>query len=353
MLVRRIRHWLGAGGLLVPALAILVLNVSSLIAMASFAADRFTDQPIVIHTQTISNLAVRRPEQHRFGRLRFDGGLWLTSPNPHLGAVSGLRLLDANRLVAVTDTGFWLSANIERDADGRPRAIASAVLSPMRDRLSDPVSRRYADDLEAVTVKDGAAFVTSERYLRVLRYDLDGGRLKGKAQFYGGQFPWGSMSTSFGLESLATLPAALSQRLPGFEFLTIVEGRPYETSAFRAFFISESRASQFRIARRGPFLITDADFLPSGDLLILERYFSTLEGARIRIRRIPGADLRPQSQVDGTVLVTLGPGHAVDNMEGLSVFQHSNGDTRIALISDDNKWPLQRTLYLEFTLLDD
>ena len=37
-------------------------------------------------------------------------------------------------------------------------------------------------------------------------------------------------------------------------------------------------------------------------------------------------------------------------MEGLAIWRTAGGETRISLISDDNRAFLQRTLYLEFRL---
>ena len=40
----------------------------------------------------------------------------------------------------------------------------------------------------------------------------------------------------------------------------------------------------------------------------------------------------------------------IDNMEGITAWRDENGDTRIAILSDDNYSRIQRTLLLEFRL---
>jgi hypothetical protein len=69
----------------------------------------------------------------------------------------------------------------------------------------------------------------------------------------------------------------------------------------------------------------------------------------MRIRRIPGASLKPGALLDGPVLIEADLGQEIDNMEGLAVHQEA-GRTVLTLISDDNFSFLQRTVLLEFVL---
>jgi hypothetical protein len=46
-------------------------------------------------------------------------------------------------------------------------------------------------------------------------------------------------------------------------------------------------------------------------------------------------------------------GYQVDNMEALGVHRTPQGETVLTLLSDDNFSALQRTLLLQFTLLDE
>ncbi len=45
--------------------------------------------------------------------------------------------------------------------------------------------------------------------------------------------------------------------------------------------------------------------------------------------------------------------NALDNMEGLAVHRGPQGETLLTIVSDDNYSILQRTLLLEFELVDD
>jgi hypothetical protein len=46
-------------------------------------------------------------------------------------------------------------------------------------------------------------------------------------------------------------------------------------------------------------------------------------------------------------------GFEIDNMESLSVHRTAAGDIVLTLVSDDNFSPIQRTLLLQFTLVDE
>jgi hypothetical protein len=45
-------------------------------------------------------------------------------------------------------------------------------------------------------------------------------------------------------------------------------------------------------------------------------------------------------------------GYQIDNLEGLSVHRSAAGDTVLTLISDDNFSIIQRTILLQFTLVE-
>jgi hypothetical protein len=119
----------------------------------------------------------------------------------------------------------------------------------------------------------------------------------------------------------------------------------------KAFLLGGPSPGAFSIKRIDNFDVTDCVLLPGGDLLILERRFSFLSSA-IRIRRIASADLRPGATADGSVLIYADFGQQIDNFEGLGLHRAASGETVLTLVSDDNFSPLQRTLLMQFTLLE-
>ena len=62
--------------------------------------------------------------------------------------------------------------------------------------------------------------------------------------------------------------------------------------------------------------------------------------------------IAPGAVVDGPSIFDADLGYEIDNMEGLDVHVTADGDTVLTMISDDNFSMLQRTLLLQFTLVE-
>jgi hypothetical protein len=86
--------------------------------------------------------------------------------------------------------------------------------------------------------------------------------------------------------------------------------------------------------------------------LVLERKFSLLSGIGIRIRRIALTSVAPGAVVDGPPIFDADLGHQIDNMEGIDAYVTPDGETVLTMVSDDNFSMLQRTLLLQFTLVE-
>jgi len=119
-----------------------------------------------------------------------------------------------------------------------------------------------------------------------------------------------------------------------------------------AFLVGGPSPGQFSVRRTNNFDISDAVLLPSGDLLVLERKFSWVAGVGIRIRRIPLTSLVSGALVDGPSIFEADLGQEIDNMEGIDAHVTAEGDTVLTMVSDDNFSLLQRTLLLQFTLVE-
>jgi hypothetical protein len=124
-----------------------------------------------------------------------------------------------------------------------------------------------------------------------------------------------------------------------------------ETAPTRGYILSGPRRGAFEVARSDDFDVTDLAFLPSGEVLLLERRFSILRGVGARLRRLAPDAIRPGARADGPVIYEAASSHVIDNMEGICVYQHA-GETVLTLVSDNNfNTSLQRTLLLEFALV--
>jgi hypothetical protein len=64
------------------------------------------------------------------------------------------------------------------------------------------------------------------------------------------------------------------------------------------------------------------------------------------------SSLKPGALVDGPSIFEADLGNEIDNMEGLDVHRDADGNLVLTMISDDNFSMLQRTLLLQFRLVE-
>lgn len=328
----------------------LLASLAGLLPLAAAAAETGF-QPIELAVRPIGRFAVASSTT-RFGALEFRGGLQLLSTDKRFGSLSGLDFAaDGKTLVAVADTGYWFTAVLAEE-DGRPVGIERPMLAPMLDARGQPLASKTVADAEGLRIVSRAghqtAYVSFEERPAVARYtaapDLAGARRENLPlpKFVN------HLKANKGLEAIAVAPAG--SPLAGV-ILTIAERSLDAAGNHRGFILGGPRAGTFSLRRTAPFDVTDAAFLPDGDLLVLERRFSFSDGLGMRMRRIAGATIRPGATVDGPVLIEADLSDQIDNMEGLAIRTDAHGETILTLVSDDNgNRFLQRTILLQFAL---
>src|SRR6185437_8137228 len=119
----------------------------------------------------------------------------------------------------------------------------------------------------------------------------------------------------------------------------------------RSYLLKGAKVARFFVKRSDGFDVSDCTILPPADLLLLERSYTRLRNIRMRIRRIPLALIKPDTLVDGKVLITADFAYQIDNMEGIAVHRNADGETIITLVSDDNFSFIQRNLLMQFALV--
>src|SRR5262245_23590875 len=113
-------------------------------------------QAIEIRARALPHFQRSRPDANRFGGLEYRGGLVLTSPSEHFGGWSGLVMSDDGRLLlAVSDAGSWLTANVEYDGSA-PTALARARIGPLRAVGARPLQDKREQDADSVALLDGS-----------------------------------------------------------------------------------------------------------------------------------------------------------------------------------------------------
>ncbi|MGN6551733.1 MAG: esterase-like activity of phytase family protein [Pararhizobium sp.] len=248
------------------------------------------------------------------------------------------------------DTGDWFSGRFTRDAKGRLSGLSDFRIAPILDREGQPIGSKWASDAEGTAVRGGDILVSFERDHRIDAYALDKPQLSGPIRTLALPFPVGELRKNRGLETVALSPQ--DGPLAGAT-VTVSEMSLNAAGDLYAGILDGPERGTFFVHRDGSYAVSDGDFLPNGDLLLLERTISLVDGFGVRIVRIPGAAMRPGSTVDGKVIFAAGFGAQIDNMDGLSVTRGSDGGTYLTMVSDDNSSILQRSLFLEFRLVGD
>ena len=264
--------------------------------------------------------------------LRLRGAVELASSHPAVGGISGM-LIEGRTLLALTDRGWLLPSRLVDDGAGlRP---AGGQIEPLLNEEGKRL-RAHGEDAEALARAGGRLAVAFERQHRVVI--LDGVR------------PWRTVRDrrferlrfNGGLEALATLPdgrlIAIAEEPAegGFPVVLLDEGGVVATGA---------------LPQSGPHLVTGADLGPDRRLYLLRRHFSLLTGFSARIERYrlgPDGFPRPETREP---LAAFESGSGIDNMEAIALWQ-DGASTRLAIASDDNFMFLQRTLLIDFEVLD-
>ena len=278
-----------------------------------------------------------------YGEIEFRGGLVLRSPYQHFGAISGLDVRPDGALVAVTDTGFWLTGQLIEEGEWL-RGVSDFQMAPMLDVEGNIAIGKSKADAEGLRFdpRDRTLVVSFEQEHRVERF---AGELS-LAVPIAVPLPYlAGLGSNRGIEAIAIAPAGGPL---GDALVIISEAGDDGDGGIRGWVVGGPQAGEFSIQRLGTFSITDAAFLPNGDLFVLERNFSLSEGVGVRIRKLSAADIRPGGVVDGPVVLFDDHLFQIDNMEGISLRELPGGEVLITLVSDNNHSLLQRTLLLQF-----
>jgi hypothetical protein len=304
---------------------------------------------IEVNARSLPSFDTRDRSHVRFGALEYRSGLVLTSSFRGFGGLSGLRLdAKGERFIAISDKGGWFTGRIVyrgREMTGLDDVEAAPMLGPD----GKPITARGWFDSESIALDGAFVYIGLERVNQLLRYDFSKGFTRSRGEVVALPPVAKKLPFNKGLEALVMVPKGL----PLAGTLIAISERGLDASGnLIAFLIGGPTPGQFAVRRTNNFDVSDAVLLPSGDLLILERKFSWLAGIGIRIRRIALKSVAPGAVVDGPSIFDADLGHEIDNMEGIDAHVTPEGDTVLTMVSDDNFSMIQRTLLLQFTLVE-
>jgi hypothetical protein len=304
---------------------------------------------IEVSARPLAGFDLRDHSRVQFGKLRFRSGLVLTSPHSRFGGLSSLRLdPGGERFVAASDRGRWFTGRIVYRGKEMV-GLADVETAPMLGGDGRTLASHGWFDTESMARDGNWLYVGIERVNRIVRFDFGRQGLRARAETVLAPADIRKLPYNAGLEALVAVPKGLP--LAG-SLISISERGLDAAGNIKAYLIGGPSPGAFAVRRTDAFDISDAALLPGGDLLLLERKFAWLGGIGVRIRRIAAAAIVPGATVDGPSIFDADLGQEIDNFEGLDVHVTAEGDTVLTLVSDDNFLAIQRTLLVQFTLIE-
>ena len=304
---------------------------------------------ITVNARPVGSFDMRDRSRTRFGSLAFRSGLILTSSFRGFGGLSSLRLdPKGQQFISASDKGTWFTGRIVYGAEGMT-ALADVEAAPMLGADGKPITARGWFDTEALALDGSLVYVGIERANRIMRFDFSKEFTRARGEEVDVPPAIRRLPFNRGLEAMVVVPR---DRPLGGTLVAISERGLDAGRNIMAFLIGGPSPGRFAIRRTADFDISDACLLPAGDLLILERKFSLTGGIGIRIRRIAMKAIAPGALVDGPSIFDADLGQEIDNFEGIDAFANDHGEIILTLVSDDNFSLIQRTLIMQFTLVD-
>jgi hypothetical protein len=314
---------------------------AGLLALVAMVGDAMGEE-----TVTPTELDRHNPAPVSIGEVTFLAGFELELDDPAFGGLSGLDISpDGTRLTAVSDQGWWLTADLEHDEMGRLVSVGGLALSPLLDLDGDALavrlgiqSKLWGDAEGLARDGDGGFYVSFERHHRVWRYD--GPDTVPTAVDLPAAVA--RLKANSGLEAVGLMPDGR---------LMILAERPADDDRTIAGWLLEDgawRALAYRA--RDDFSVTDMAVLPDGRIIVLERWFVEPFFMKIRLREITPAMIEADAPIDGRILATFTNSLRIDNFEGLAMRPAPDGGYLLYMISDDNFNAYQRTLLYQFYL---
>jgi hypothetical protein len=322
-------------------------------------------------------LNASNPGQQQVGRLRYLGGLHLTSPDRRMGGLSGLRWND-KYLYAVSDEGDFFELEL-RERDDRLIGLGEVLMGRLKGVDGKPLEKAGVEALEIL--RDGTAcelfngcgpagaLIALQKSNLLLDYLFGGGLPTFAADERSDAKEWRRrLPPDGGVEAMAASTDALMLLSGGHRdekgrasgVLIYDRLDPSGASADGMILgnvVKEER--RFGLPLSDGFRPSDADFArrkKGVDALVLQRRPVSGGGLAARLVRLSlsgGGDMaRPDIRIgEPEILATLAPPLNIDSMEGLAVRQDGRR-TFLYMVSDDDFSEARRTLLLKFELLD-
>lgn len=317
----------------------------SMIALAACSAETPVAQTAAA-THTPVHIWEADPDRQTLGQLAYRGGLHIEHADERFGGWSSLEVdQDGTRLLAISDSAYWMTAQLNWSDAGWLSGIEAVEITPILGREGQVLQGDDADS-EAIAHLGGSRYAVSfERNHRINGYDL--------REDHSGIHDAAGISLRLPPNATDLPNNGGLEGMTAFDSDHILIGREYppqEGAPYLLFYYDGQTWSDVRVVSLPGFAVTS--LTRYGDhIYMLERFWARDVGTRIRIVRFPLAALAAGDLIETELLGALEAANPVDNFEGISVIEH-NGETTILIVSDDNynAFGTQRSLLLAFAL---
>ena len=252
------------------------------------------------------------------------------------GGFSGLLINNAGtEALVVTDKSFFFVLELRRDDNDILAGYSAIKKGRILSSKGEHLNGRNTDSESIAMDANNNYYISFESNHRIMMHT----EVEGKGIFVPKHPMFRKLSVNKGIEALAI---DNENRL-----IAIPEKPPLGISDIPIFRLQNNKWEIIKYVEiEDNFLVTDAEILPMGLLLILERKFSWTQGFKTRFRLIS------LDKFDNTepIIVFTSTANQFDNLEGMTFWKDKKGEMRILTVSDDNFHPLQQSEIREFFL---
>ena len=252
------------------------------------------------------------------------------------GGFSGLLIKNAGtEALVVTDKSFFFVLELRRDDNDFLTGYSVIKKGRILSSKGEHLNGRNTDSESIAMDANNNYYISFESNHRIMMHT----EVEGKGIFVPKHPMFRKLSVNKGIEALAI---DNENRL-----IAIPEKPPSGISDIPIFRLQNNKWEIIKYVKiEDNFLVTDAEILPMGLLLILERKFSWTQGFKTRFRLIS------LDKFDNTepIIVFTSTANQFDNLEGMTFWKDKKGEMRILTVSDDNFHPLQQSEIREFFL---
>jgi hypothetical protein len=282
------------------------------------------------------------PERKDFGALTLLSAFELRSRDKRFGGISGLSIDSGGNLVAVSDAGYWVSAKLISDPEGRLLDLIDWRITPLLTPEKKPVGGVLRDAEALSRAPDGGFVVAFEQAHRLWRYPPPPGTIHSPPVALPAPREIARAPANGGIEGIALLPDG--------RLLALTEEFQNPDGSFKGWLIDNHRFTQLSYLPSDGFRVTDCAALKNGDVIVLERRYVPLGILSARLKLVRAKEIQAGAKLVGEELLRLQSPLRVDNFEAVAVHEDPVHGTTIYIVSDDNYHPFQRTLLLQFRL---